>query len=133
MLPKYDTNWASVVSKMVKILFKSWLAANFKFINCLQYLQSTIKWGTLFCDYSLNIQMLSKFINDMNSSLVCFMVMCLYFSDSLPVRFCILSCGGIGVDSDTVWSDIHTTTAARMVSFVTLLWNLFFCKHFCFY
>ena len=45
-------------------------------------------------------------------------------SDSLPVRFCILSCGGIGVDSDTVWSDMHTTTAARMVSLAMLFYNL---------
>ena len=32
------------------------------------------------------------------------------------MRFCFLLCGGIGVDSDTVWNDMHTSTAARMVS-----------------
>uniref|UniRef100_A0A6P7G6J5 histone deacetylase n=1 Tax=Diabrotica virgifera virgifera TaxID=50390 RepID=A0A6P7G6J5_DIAVI len=34
---------------------------------------------------------------------------------SLPVTaFVRLSCGGIGVDSDTTWNDIHTPPAARM-------------------
>lgn len=31
------------------------------------------------------------------------------------VQFCILPCGGIGVDSDTVWNEMHTYTAVRMV------------------
>ena len=32
------------------------------------------------------------------------------------MRFCFLLCGGVGVDSDTVWNENHTSTAARMVS-----------------
>ncbi|KAL4222959.1 Histone deacetylase 7 [Mactra antiquata] len=36
--------------------------------------------------------------------------------ESLPMRFCALPCGGIGVDSDTVWNDLHTSMAARMAA-----------------
>ncbi|KAK7109123.1 histone deacetylase 4-like isoform X3 [Littorina saxatilis] len=36
--------------------------------------------------------------------------------ENLPMRFCFLLCGGIGVDSDTVWNDMHTSTAARMAA-----------------
>lgn len=32
------------------------------------------------------------------------------------VQFCILPCGGIGVDSDTVWNEMHTYTAVRMAA-----------------
>ena len=28
----------------------------------------------------------------------------------------MLSCGGIGVDSDTTWNEIHTASAARMAA-----------------
>ncbi|GFR95173.1 histone deacetylase, partial [Elysia marginata] len=28
-------------------------------------------------------------------------------------KFCLLYCGGVGVDSDTVWNDLYTSTAAR--------------------
>ena len=38
------------------------------------------------------------------------------FAETLPSRFCMLPCGGVGVDSDTVWNDLHTAQAARMVS-----------------
>ena len=37
----------------------------------------------------------------------------MYLTDH--VQFCILPCGGIGVDSDTVWNEMHTYTAVRMV------------------
>jgi len=37
------------------------------------------------------------------------------------MRFCGLPCGGIGVDSDTVWNDMYTSTAARTVSQNTLI------------
>jgi len=36
--------------------------------------------------------------------------------ETLPSRFCLLPCGGVGVDSDTVWHDIHTSQAARMAT-----------------
>ena len=31
-------------------------------------------------------------------------------------NFVMLPCGGIGVDSDTTWNDIHTPFAARMAA-----------------
>lgn len=35
----------------------------------------------------------------------------------LPMKnFVMLPCGGIGVDSDTTWNDIHTPSAARMAA-----------------
>lgn len=35
----------------------------------------------------------------------------------LPMKnFVVLPCGGIGVDSDTTWNDIHTPSAARMAA-----------------
>ena len=34
----------------------------------------------------------------------------------LPMPKFQLPCGGVGVDSDTVWHDTHTPTAARVVS-----------------
>ncbi|KAG8186124.1 hypothetical protein JTE90_022713 [Oedothorax gibbosus] len=35
----------------------------------------------------------------------------------LPMKnFVMLSCGGIGVDSDTIWNDLHTTSASRMAA-----------------
>ncbi|XP_013391785.2 histone deacetylase 4-like [Lingula anatina] len=36
--------------------------------------------------------------------------------ETLPTRFCMLPCGGIGVDSDTVWNELHTSYAARMAT-----------------
>ncbi|XP_074658965.1 histone deacetylase 9-like [Tubulanus polymorphus] len=36
--------------------------------------------------------------------------------ESLPLRFCLLPCGGIGCDSDTVWNEIHTSHVARMAA-----------------
>ncbi|XP_053373129.1 histone deacetylase 4-like isoform X2 [Mercenaria mercenaria] len=36
--------------------------------------------------------------------------------ENLPMRFCALPCGGVGVDSDTVWNDLHTSIAARMAA-----------------
>ncbi|XP_059177480.1 histone deacetylase 4-like isoform X3 [Physella acuta] len=33
--------------------------------------------------------------------------------ESSSKRFCLLYCGGIGVDSDTVWNEVYTSTAAR--------------------
>ena len=36
-------------------------------------------------------------------------------SENFPMRFCALKCGGVGVDSDTVWNEFYTSTAARMV------------------
>ncbi|XP_076461218.1 histone deacetylase 4-like isoform X3 [Babylonia areolata] len=36
--------------------------------------------------------------------------------ENFPVRFCMLLCGGVGVDSDTVWNENHTSTAARMAA-----------------
>ena len=38
------------------------------------------------------------------------------FSEVLQPRFRKLACGGIGVDSDTVWNDAQTPQATRMVS-----------------
>ncbi|XP_061179793.1 histone deacetylase 4-like isoform X3 [Saccostrea echinata] len=32
------------------------------------------------------------------------------------IQFCMLPCGGIGVDSDTVWNEMHTYTASRMAA-----------------
>jgi hypothetical protein len=32
------------------------------------------------------------------------------------MRFFLLPCGGIGVDSDTIWNEMHTYIAARTVS-----------------
>lgn len=37
-----------------------------------------------------------------------------FFSENM--RFFLLPCGGIGVDSDTVWNEMHTYIAARTVS-----------------
>ncbi|XP_076319708.1 histone deacetylase 4-like isoform X3 [Tachypleus tridentatus] len=35
----------------------------------------------------------------------------------LPIKsFVMLSCGGIGVDSDTVWNELHTASASRMAA-----------------
>ncbi|XP_042911562.1 histone deacetylase 4-like [Parasteatoda tepidariorum] len=35
----------------------------------------------------------------------------------LPMKnFVMLPCGGIGVDSDTTWNDLHTASAARMAA-----------------
>jgi hypothetical protein len=28
-------------------------------------------------------------------------------------KFTLLPCGGLGVDADTYWNEIHTSTAAR--------------------
>ena len=36
--------------------------------------------------------------------------------ENLPSRFCVLPCGGFGVDSDTVWNDQHTPCVARMAT-----------------
>ncbi|XP_041367724.1 histone deacetylase 4-like isoform X2 [Gigantopelta aegis] len=36
--------------------------------------------------------------------------------DSPPTRFCLLPCGGVGIDSDTVWNELHTSSAARMAA-----------------
>lgn len=36
--------------------------------------------------------------------------------ENLPTRFCALTCGGVGVDSDTFWNDVHTPQAARMAA-----------------
>ncbi|XP_064648608.1 histone deacetylase 4-like isoform X2 [Lineus longissimus] len=36
--------------------------------------------------------------------------------ETLPLRFCLLPCGGIGVDSDTVWNEVHTSHSARMAA-----------------
>ncbi|XP_067649749.1 histone deacetylase 4-like isoform X3 [Haliotis asinina] len=33
--------------------------------------------------------------------------------ESSPMRFCLLPCGGVGVDSDTVWNDLNTSNAAK--------------------
>ncbi|XP_012935632.1 histone deacetylase 4 [Aplysia californica] len=33
--------------------------------------------------------------------------------ESSSKKFCLLYCGGIGVDSDTVWNELYTSTAAR--------------------
>ncbi|XP_077979198.1 histone deacetylase 4-like isoform X2 [Glandiceps talaboti] len=32
------------------------------------------------------------------------------------ISFTVLPCGGLGVDSDTVWNDLHTSSAARMAT-----------------
>lgn len=37
-------------------------------------------------------------------------------SISENMRFFLLPCGGIGVDSDTIWNEMHTYIAARTVS-----------------
>ncbi|XP_013777776.1 histone deacetylase 4-like [Limulus polyphemus] len=35
----------------------------------------------------------------------------------LPIKsFVMLSCGGIGVDSDTIWNELHTASASRMAA-----------------
>ncbi|XP_076326697.1 histone deacetylase 4-like isoform X4 [Tachypleus tridentatus] len=35
----------------------------------------------------------------------------------LPIKsFVMLSCGGIGIDSDTVWNELHTASASRMAA-----------------
>lgn len=35
----------------------------------------------------------------------------------LPVKALVqLSCGGLGVDSDTTWNELHTAPAARMAA-----------------
>ncbi|CAH1789296.1 unnamed protein product [Owenia fusiformis] len=36
--------------------------------------------------------------------------------ENLHVRFCMLQCGGVGIDSDTVWNDNHTAMAARVAA-----------------
>ena len=33
--------------------------------------------------------------------------------DGTLSKFTLLPCGGLGVDSDTYWNEIHTATAAR--------------------
>ncbi|BFZ01040.1 hypothetical protein BsWGS_04077 [Bradybaena similaris] len=33
--------------------------------------------------------------------------------ESSSKKFCLLYCGGVGVDSDTVWNEVYTATAAR--------------------
>ena len=38
----------------------------------------------------------------------------LFVAETLPQRFCMLPCGGVGVDADTVWNDQHTAQASRM-------------------
>ncbi len=35
--------------------------------------------------------------------------------EGLPNQFCYLPCGGIGVDADTVWNELNTSPASRMV------------------
>ena len=45
-----------------------------------------------------------------------------YVTENLPTRFCVLPCGGEGVDSDTFWNDLHTPQAARMVRINCLLY-----------
>lgn len=53
----------------------------------------------------------------------------------LPVKALVrLPCGGLGVDSDTTWNELHTAPAARMAvgcvidlafkGFVNLYWNI---------
>lgn len=45
------------------------------------------------------------------------MVLCLILVAELPMKnFVRLQCGGIGVDSDTTWNDLHTASAARMAT-----------------
>ncbi|XP_022251824.1 histone deacetylase 4-like isoform X3 [Limulus polyphemus] len=35
----------------------------------------------------------------------------------LPIKnFVMLSCGGIGIDSDTIWNELHTASASRMAA-----------------
>lgn len=35
----------------------------------------------------------------------------------LPIKsFVMLPCGGVGVDSDTTWNDLHTASAAKMAA-----------------
>ena len=35
----------------------------------------------------------------------------------LPIKsFVRLPCGGVGVDSDTTWNELHTSSAARMAA-----------------
>ncbi|GFN78119.1 histone deacetylase [Plakobranchus ocellatus] len=36
--------------------------------------------------------------------------------ESSSKKFCLLYCGGVGVDSDTVWNEVYTSTAARMAA-----------------
>ncbi|KAM6980669.1 histone deacetylase 7-like [Aplochiton taeniatus] len=39
------------------------------------------------------------------------------FSGLLPQKtFVMLPCGGVGVDNDTIWNEIHTTTASRLAA-----------------
>lgn len=33
-------------------------------------------------------------------------------------QFTVLSCGGLGVDSDTYWNEHHTATAARYTQYI---------------
>ena len=42
---------------------------------------------------------------------MCFLLV----AETFMSRFCKLPCGGIGVDSDTVWNEAFTPLAARMV------------------
>lgn len=36
---------------------------------------------------------------------------------TLPIKnFVRLACGGIGIDSDTTWNELHTAPAARMAA-----------------
>lgn len=35
----------------------------------------------------------------------------------LPIKgLVMLQCGGLGVDTDTVWNELHTSSAARMAA-----------------
>ena len=47
-------------------------------------------------------------------------------AESFMSRFGKLPCGGIGVDSDTVWNELYTPQAARMVS--VLSGHMYQCK-----
>lgn len=41
----------------------------------------------------------------------------MFFVAVLPIKsFVMLPCGGIGVDSDTTWNELHTASAARMAA-----------------
>jgi histone deacetylase 4/5 len=54
---------------------------------------------------------LFKFNNSYNE-LFCFECLA-----DLPIKsFVMLPCGGIGVDSDTTWNELHTAGAARMAA-----------------
>ena len=36
------------------------------------------------------------------------------------LNFTWLHCGGLGVDTDTIWNDLHSPSAARMVCISTI-------------